>query len=175
MATGVLSSQDSFSELFESDPAYLAALSTLPLEHEPALSAPGALPGSVASSFPYYDDLAQPEASDSGAPRSLVSLGKRRRLDSVDVEVEHVHDISQWQTQKPRAILDQGGDLDTQVYGASSFGGIDEYMSRKRAKLQIQNAELAEGEVQKPQIFKGIRIYVCVISREIRFELTRYL
>lgn len=54
--------------------------------------------------------------------------------------------------------------IENDPYGASRFGGFGEYMSRKRAKLQIQNAELeqtgATGDVAKSQIFKGITIYV---------------
>ncbi|KAF9519523.1 hypothetical protein BS47DRAFT_1358126 [Hydnum rufescens UP504] len=49
---------------------------------------------------------------------------------------------------------------DTAIYGASKFGGWSEYMGRKRAKLQIQNREIAEGSPPKPQIFKGVQIYI---------------
>jgi len=49
------------------------------------------------------------------------------------------------------------------IYGAAHFGDFGEYMRRKRAKLQIQNAEIAKDETlnEAPQIFKGISIYVC--------------
>lgn len=54
--------------------------------------------------------------------------------------------------------------IENDPYGASRFGGFGEYMGRKRAKLQIQNAELkqpsATDDVAKSQIFKGIAIYV---------------
>ncbi|KIO32567.1 hypothetical protein M407DRAFT_18608 [Tulasnella calospora MUT 4182] len=48
------------------------------------------------------------------------------------------------------------------VYGAANFGGFGEYMFRKRAKLQIQNVQLADEDegTKKPQIFKGVAIYV---------------
>ncbi|KAG8907971.1 deoxycytidyl transferase, partial [Tulasnella sp. 417] len=48
------------------------------------------------------------------------------------------------------------------VYGAANFGGFGEYMFRKRAKLQIQNDQLADEDdkTKKPQIFKGVAIYV---------------
>jgi DNA repair protein REV1 len=60
---------------------------------------------------------------------------------------------------------------DAVVYGASRFGRWDEYMSRKRAKLQIQNAEIyeaeggisenvADGRTEKSKIFQGLKIYV---------------
>lgn len=55
--------------------------------------------------------------------------------------------------------------VENDTYGASRFGGFGEYMGRKRAKLQIQNAELkqpsATDNVAKSQIFKGIAVYVC--------------
>ena len=53
-----------------------------------------------------------------------------------------------------------------ETYGAATFGGFGEYMRRKRAKLQIQNAQVLQegghGEKDgiKSQIFKGLAIYV---------------
>lgn len=53
---------------------------------------------------------------------------------------------------------------DDDVYGAAHFGNFGEYMRRKRAKLQIQNAEMVQsGEGEKSAIFKGISIYVSFI------------
>ncbi|KAK7467413.1 deoxycytidyl transferase [Stygiomarasmius scandens] len=48
------------------------------------------------------------------------------------------------------------------IYGAAHFGDFGEYMRRKRAKLQIQNAEITKDETlnEAPQIFKGISIYI---------------
>ena len=56
---------------------------------------------------------------------------------------------------------------DDGIYGASRFGHFGEYMRRKRAKLQIQNANMdteASGE-GKSNILKGISVYVrlCVL------------
>ena len=53
--------------------------------------------------------------------------------------------------------------LDSDTFGASRFGEFGEYMSRKRAKLQIQNAEM--GDIQEPttsnsKLFNGLSIYV---------------
>ena len=54
--------------------------------------------------------------------------------------------------------------IENDTYGASRFGGFGDYMRRKRAKLQIQNAELEQpsttDDMAKSQIFKGIAIYV---------------
>lgn len=47
------------------------------------------------------------------------------------------------------------------IYGASRFGEYGEYMRRKRAKLQIQNAALhATDDASASGIFKGLAIYV---------------
>ncbi len=47
---------------------------------------------------------------------------------------------------------------DDEIYGASHFGQFGEYIRRKRAKLQIQNAVLAQTE--NSGIFRGLSIYV---------------
>ncbi|KAH9057675.1 DNA repair protein [Lactarius vividus] len=49
------------------------------------------------------------------------------------------------------------------TYGASRFGEFGEYMRRKRAKLQIQNAEMRDtprGEASGSQPFKGLSIHI---------------
>ncbi|KAG8809527.1 deoxycytidyl transferase, partial [Serendipita sp. 399] len=43
------------------------------------------------------------------------------------------------------------------IYGASSFGGYGQYMSRKRAKLQIQNATMSK--IQST-VLRGVQIYI---------------
>jgi len=51
--------------------------------------------------------------------------------------------------------------VDDDTYRASHFGGFGDYMRKKRAKLQIQNTEMAEDSSNgKKQIFKGLAIYV---------------
>jgi DNA repair protein REV1 len=52
---------------------------------------------------------------------------------------------------------------DDDIYGASRFGGFGEYMRRKRAKLQIQNAALRPtDDASGSGIFKGLSIYVSI-------------
>ena len=51
-------------------------------------------------------------------------------------------------------------DADSDTYAASRFGHFGEYMRRKRAKLQIQNAHWEDQDHCK-QIFRGLAIYVC--------------
>lgn len=55
-----------------------------------------------------------------------------------------------------------GDYLDSDTYGAASFGGFGEYMARKRAKLQVQNQTLtSESELETiSNIFRGVAIYV---------------
>ncbi|EIW85594.1 DNA repair protein [Coniophora puteana RWD-64-598 SS2] len=49
----------------------------------------------------------------------------------------------------------------TEVYGEAHFGNFGEYMRRKRAKLQIQNAQMiGKKDGVKSGIFTGIAIYV---------------
>ncbi|KAH8100333.1 DNA repair protein [Cristinia sonorae] len=50
--------------------------------------------------------------------------------------------------------------LKDDVYGAATFGGFGEYMSRKRAKLQVQNADIAEEGQALSTIFRGLQIYI---------------
>ncbi|KAF8352243.1 hypothetical protein F5887DRAFT_1277909 [Amanita rubescens] len=54
--------------------------------------------------------------------------------------------------------LDGNEAKDDEIYGASHFGQFGEYMRRKRAKLQIQNAVLAQTE--DSGIFRGLSIYI---------------
>lgn len=53
--------------------------------------------------------------------------------------------------------------MNTDAYKASSFGGFGQYMSRKRAKLQVQNAALDDPGCRPsgaPKIFQGLAVYV---------------
>ncbi|KAH6919232.1 hypothetical protein BKA70DRAFT_1088545 [Coprinopsis sp. MPI-PUGE-AT-0042] len=51
---------------------------------------------------------------------------------------------------------------DADIYGPARFGGFGQYMHRKRAKLQIQNAAIQSQESDQggSQIFKGLSIYI---------------
>lgn len=78
-------------------------------------------------------------------------LGKRSRSQSP--EAEYVHDLAVHAT-----VSTEEDFLST--YGPSRFGGWGEYMRRKRAKLQNQNAVMQEASLYKAQLFGGIRVYV---------------
>jgi DNA repair protein REV1 len=81
-------------------------------------------------------------------------------------ELEPPTGADQTQNRQPlKRVHSQDGNnayMDTDAYGAASFGGFGEYMSRKRAKLQVQNAVLDDSDPTAPalQIFRGLAIYV---------------
>ncbi|KAG0706469.1 hypothetical protein DFH29DRAFT_798311 [Suillus ampliporus] len=56
----------------------------------------------------------------------------------------------------------RGPEDNPEIYGASRFGHFGEYMHRKRAKLQIQNANIdASQDIgAKSKIFSGLSIYI---------------
>ncbi|KAF4614910.1 hypothetical protein D9613_003349 [Agrocybe pediades] len=50
-------------------------------------------------------------------------------------------------------------EAENDTYGAAHFGNFGEYMRRKRAKLQIQNAQMSQ-DSGDDGIFKGLAIYI---------------
>jgi DNA repair protein REV1 len=87
-------------------------------------------------------------------PDTETQSRKRPRDESDEIQVE---------TTSYSALTNTpGGTEDPEIYGASRFGHFGEYMHRKRAKLQIQNANLeASQDVgRKSKIFSGLSIYV---------------
>lgn len=143
------------SELFDSDPEFLDALASVDL--------PTAIPYAQRAHTHGHSlnpDI-QPTAS-SAVPKHPSEggriLGKRSRSSSpLDIQASYVHHL-------PSDSATQGSAQNADdIYGPSKFGGFDEYMRRKRAKLQIQNTALAvDGEEPKPNLFKGVQIYVCM-------------
>ncbi|EIN07940.1 hypothetical protein PUNSTDRAFT_135458 [Punctularia strigosozonata HHB-11173 SS5] len=89
-----------------------------------------------------------------------VQLRKRHR--SPSPKSEHPATLEQLTTEDGSSYMD-----DTSTYGASKFNGWGEYMRRKRAKLQIQNAEIpSDGDGgggmadESSKFFEGLRIYI---------------
>lgn len=119
------------SDYFEAeDPDFISAL------HDAVL--PGDIPGS-----------SNVNQAAVGAERSL----KRARSESVVQDSQPTS--SHYVTQDPKPENGNPEDQDLDTYGASRFGEFGEYMRRKRAKLQIQNAQET-----KSNIFEGVAIYV---------------
>ena len=141
MGTPLVKSQtsESSSDLFGSeDPEFLAALGN------------AVLPGDIsvtksASEFSSQPSSGHPPTPPCGQP------GLKRR---------HSPSPSPTRSAFPRLLRsdEELPEVDQAIYGASRFGEYGEYMRRKRAKLQIQNVEMDEGE--KSRIFRGLEIYV---------------
>ncbi|KAG6877401.1 hypothetical protein C0992_010044 [Termitomyces sp. T32_za158] len=58
--------------------------------------------------------------------------------------------------------------VNEEVYGQSHFGDFGEYMRRKRAKLQIQNADI-EQETGS-DLFRGLAIYASLPCSPFRLD-----
>ena len=121
---------------FDDDPDYLDALANLPID---------ATSPSLAQSGDLGEGTSKPLAPDSPTSRTL-----KRAFPHNDSE-------------DSRQMSVGNDEVDPDIYGPSKFGGFGEYMARKRRKLQIQNAEILNGsQGLKPQVFKGIGIYVSI-------------
>jgi hypothetical protein len=103
----------------------------------------------------------------SGPPESFSVpsfLGKRSRSQSP--EAEYVHDLALHAAapssgrESAKSAKSALAKEDFAAYGPSHFGGWGEYMTRKRAKLQNQNAAMQEASLYKPQLFRGTQVYV---------------
>lgn len=141
MSAQVLSQTNSSDYFDEDDSDFIEALQT------------AVLPGDDPDAPPNDQQLESSQESDylEPPPPTQPSL-KRRRLEAY----EERHSV------QPAPALDDYT-KNEEIYGASHFGEFGEYMHRKRAKLQIQNAELEEpaqytGAAGK--IFTGLAIYV---------------
>ncbi|KAG6819804.1 hypothetical protein H0H93_008499 [Arthromyces matolae] len=132
MDTTIVSSQTNSSDYFEEDdPAFLEALATT------------TLPGDVYMEYePRDEDNSSQELEP--PPASQPSL-KRSRLE-----------VYEERAKLGRSETAGGED----IYGQSHFGDYGEYMHRKRAKLQIQNAEIEKETSGGNNIFKGLAIYI---------------
>ncbi|KAG2047727.1 DNA repair protein [Suillus hirtellus] len=80
------------------------------------------------------------------------SLSRKRHRDEIDEQ--------QVETTSHGTLTHRLRDTedDPEIYGASRFGHFGEYMHRKRAKLQIQNADIGVGTTTK--MFSGLSIYI---------------
>lgn len=148
MTTPLTYSLSGSSDYFDNDPDFLRALQEV------------ALPGDVQQSPQQSAGASSSRSSPQEPPPSTQpSLKRRRSADEEDEEgVTHHRVISSIDQNQAKA-----GYLTPETYGASKFGDWGQYMSRKRAKLQVQNTEIDEDSeevVQKSRIFRGLEIYV---------------
>jgi DNA repair protein REV1 len=100
--------------------------------------------------FEQLDDV-----SNGGTSPKQGSSHKRKRSQSQNSE--NLIDLSEYTDTTKQNASEGNGD----IYGVSRFGNWGEYMRRKRAKLQIQNASLDSNE-RRSNIFKDISVYVRV-------------
>lgn len=143
------------SDYFDDDPDFLKAISEVPLP-EAAQEEPEAPP------------LAQRPRDDDDDPPPLTQRYLKRPRSPDDFDVE---DGSQYHGALT-SMVEREDDLDasylnSHTYGASRFGEFGEYMTRKRAKLQIQNAEMDvddEDSGGRSRIFRGLQIYVRLLA-----------
>lgn len=107
-----------------------------------------------------------PQRDDTAQPQALAESSSRKRLRSLEAE----EDDSNYH-QVLSSVDVQESYTNSYTYGASRFGHFGEYMSRKRAKLQIQNAEITahedEGASSSSKIFNGLQIYVRISTNSI--------
>jgi len=92
------------------------------------------------------------------------SLAQQDRRHQTDKEQEtQIQEAQPPSAVHKRTHGELAGDyLNPHTYGAATFGDFGEYMSRKRAKLQVQNQTLTSGTGLgiSSKIFQGIGIYV---------------
>ena len=148
-------------DYFDDDPEFVKAISELPL------------PGDDLASREAQPPLEQrPKLCQDELQHSNPSLKRARSSENA---FEGDSDDGAWYHASLNAVdsrkdgVDEDGDsyLDGHTYGASRFGEFGEYMTRKRAKLQVQNAEIEPEEddgASASKLFSGLQIYVRVFS-----------
>ena len=144
-----MSTQDTTSsDYYDNDPDFLKALAEAAIAGEPEQTTPAPHTTGHATS--------REEPTSTSVP-----FTKRARTPDSDEEGADLHGIlSSVHTGEDNVTY-----LDSHTYGASRFGEFGEYMARKRAKLQIQNAEMdTEEESGTSRIFQGLQIYVSPFS-----------
>ncbi|OJT06249.1 DNA repair protein REV1 [Trametes pubescens] len=136
------------SDYFDDDPEFLKAITEVPL------------PQAATQDELEEPSLAQPrKIDDEPPPLNQRHLKRARSSEDLDFQDEgtNYHGVL-------TSVADGGADayLESHTYGASRFGEFGEYMSRKRAKLQLQNAEMDvdEDDADRSKIFRGLQIYI---------------
>ena len=150
-----MSTQDTTSsDYYDNDPEFLKALTEAAIAGEAEQTPP-------TPNTPTHATFREEPTS------GRITTTKRSRTPDSDNEGADLHGVL--------SSVHSGEDnvtyLDSHTYGASRFGEFGEYMARKRAKLQIQNAEMdTEEESGTPRIFRGLQIYVSPFPRRCMFS-----
>ncbi|KAF8061713.1 hypothetical protein FPV67DRAFT_1783584 [Lyophyllum atratum] len=134
METPVLSQANSSDYYDDDDSMFLEALTT------------AVLPGDIIQDDAIQEDAdASPvESQELEPPPATQPSLKRTRLEAYE--------------ERRLAQVDKA--QDDEIYGPSHFGDFGEYMRRKRAKLQIQNADIEGVDGDGSRIFHGLAIYI---------------
>lgn len=158
------------SDMFGSDdPSFIAALATAVLPGD--IVEPNPTSQSAEPKQEFGSSFVEPELT----PPPSTQVPRKRRLSSESAAEND--DAPHGSSSRPRVLTSGDGSSymdNEQTYGAAHFGDFGEYMSRKRAKLQLQNVANNDGaedgdeeedensrETRRRQIFRGLAIYVC--------------
>ncbi|GLB35539.1 putative impB/mucB/samB family protein [Lyophyllum shimeji] len=129
-----VSSQTNSSDYYDDDDsAFLEALTT------------AVLPGDVVPAEEPEGTFSTQTSQELEPPPPTQPSLKRQRLEA-------------YEERGRSAQVDKAQDDD--IYGALQFGDFGEYMRRKRAKLQVQNADLEGGAGDGSKLFDGLAIYI---------------
>lgn len=150
----------------DDDSAFIEALHDLPIGSQPTGSQTSEQPPPVAQPTPgthtlpfRVDGLVDDDEMEMPPPAQPCL--KRRRMSDASEEDDGIGSSHH----QVLTSVDEGKNtlyLSNDTYGPSKFGNFGQYMSRKRAKLQIQNAELdvCDERSSRKGIFHGLQIYV---------------
>lgn len=152
MASPLTQSLSNSSDYFDNDPDYIRALQEIEL---PGDAPPTTEVTSEANGL-------HGALHEIPTPSTQPSTQRKRRRDPDEDDADDSRS-----SHRVLSSIDQDSEkaqyLVSDTYGAAHFGAWGEYMTRKRAKLQIQNTEMdddGQDVVQKSRIFQGLQIYV---------------
>ncbi|GAA5990517.1 hypothetical protein JCM11641_006115 [Rhodosporidiobolus odoratus] len=99
-------------------------------------------------------DLDTSSLTHAASSAAIDSRGTKRTV------TDRVHAQEPTQSASSASAQEEKDYRDAAQYEALNFGDIGIYLRNKRAKLQVQNEALLEGEGEKPQIFKNLAVYI---------------
>lgn len=108
-----------------------------------------------------FEEVHGSEEVEYSITQALIATNPRKRLHTLQDETP------------PETNTEKNSRSSNDTYAASGFGELGDYMRRKRAKLQIQNAQinnsLGDG-AKTTSIFKGLAIHVrdktCALAQD---------
>ena len=157
------------SDYFDDDPEFLKAINEVEIPGDVVVRPSNSVSTPPLAQAPRLDTAEHMESNqllddDQPPPPNQCALKRQRSPDDdlyADEDGMQYHSVLN--AVDGRNGEEAGSYLDSHTYGAARFGGFGEYMTRKRAKLQVQNEEVAgeeDGTGQRSKIFNGLQIYV---------------